>query len=339
MAIEPESGGREEAGSVADDGDVAQPVRPLSEQDVIKTYRYLRIGMMGAVVLLAASIALERSKVDCFQTSISAYYYTPVQAIFVGSMMAVGLSLIVYKGRSWGEDPCLNFAGMLAPVVAIAPTTDVGTCWSVPPTSRPITDDGSLAPWVGTNVDNNFTALLIAGVFGLIVAAFLLVVTKRRPRAVRDALEKEPRTSRTLVGTFIVLVVAWWLSENWSDFYTRAHGFAAVGMFILLIGAITAVAWGHRQKGDRVWFRRYTVVAVLMAVGGILIWLTRIFGDHTVFALEGYEIALFALYWVLQTKENWSEEVQVGQSTPPQLLEAEVVTQQVHRPGVPNGTA
>ena len=38
---------------------------PLKSQDAIKTYRYLRIGMIGAVVLLAASIAIERSKVDC----------------------------------------------------------------------------------------------------------------------------------------------------------------------------------------------------------------------------------------------------------------------------------
>ena len=47
-------------------------------------------------------------------------------------MMAVGLALIAYKGRSWGRHPRLNFAGMLAPAVAIARTTDMGTCWSVP---------------------------------------------------------------------------------------------------------------------------------------------------------------------------------------------------------------
>jgi hypothetical protein len=108
-----------------DDG--SRTGQPLRSQDAIKTYRYLRIGMIGAVVLLAASIAIERSKVDCWQTWISAYYYTPVRAIFVGSMIAVGLSLIVYKGRAW-EDACLNFAGMLAPVVAVVPTTDVGRC-------------------------------------------------------------------------------------------------------------------------------------------------------------------------------------------------------------------
>jgi hypothetical protein len=47
---------------------------PLKSRDVIKAYRYLRIGMIGAVLLLAVSILIERSKVDCWQRSISAYY-------------------------------------------------------------------------------------------------------------------------------------------------------------------------------------------------------------------------------------------------------------------------
>jgi hypothetical protein len=41
--------------------------------DAIKTYQYLRIAMIGVVVLLATSVFLERAEVDCWQTSISAY--------------------------------------------------------------------------------------------------------------------------------------------------------------------------------------------------------------------------------------------------------------------------
>ena len=295
----------------------ADPVRP--EDDVIKTYRYLRIGMIGAVALLAASIAYERFNVDCWQTSISAYYYTPVRAIFVGSMMAVGLSLIVYKGRISSleldsrtvrlnfEDICLNFAGMLAPVVAIAPTTDVGTCWSVEPRPLPINNDGSLAGWVVANIENNFNALLIAGGIALAVAAVITIVVDRSLLSPTNTVALGTRVS--LAVTFLVLLVAWWLSLNWSDFNTSAHGYAAVGMFVFLIGAIIAVAGRHWQRSDRTWFRLYAAVAALMALGGLFIWLTRIFGEHTVFALETYEIVLFAVYWILQTKENWDEEV------------------------------
>jgi len=283
-----------------------EPAELLKSQDAIKTYRYLRIGMIGAVVLLAASIAIERGKVDCWQTSISAYYYTPVRAIFVGTMIAVGLSLIVYKGRGW-EDSCLNFAGMLAPAVAVIPTTDVGSCWSVPPVPLPVKEDGSLADWVVTNIDNNIYALLIAGGFGLIAAAITAMVVNR---SVRAPMQKgEPGTRVSLAITALVLLLVWWSIQNWGDFYTRAHAIAAVAMFVFLIGAIVAEVVDHRREPDKRWFRFYTAIAGLMILGGILIPTTRIFDEHTSFALEAYEIVFFAFYWIIQTIENWNEEV------------------------------
>jgi hypothetical protein len=284
---------------------MAGPSRPLDSQDVRKTYRYLRIGMIGAVVLLAVSIGIERSKVDCFQTSISAYYYTPVRAIFVGSMFAVGLSLIVYKGRSTWEDASLNFAGMLAPVVAVAPTTDVGRCWSVAPSPLPVQADGSLATWVVTNIDNNFYALLIAGFIGLGVAlATAMAVDRRAP------LDRRRRGTWVSLGvTFLALLLGWWLIQNWNDFTTRAHAWAALLMFASLTVAIVVQAIEHRHEGDKGLFWVYVGIAALMIFGGVLIAVTRAFGEHTVFALEAYEITFFAVYWIVQTAENWKERV------------------------------
>jgi hypothetical protein len=285
----------------------AGTAEPLKSQDAIKTYRYLRIGIIAAIVLLATSIAIERSKVDCWQTSISAYYYTPVRAIFVGTMIAVGLSLIVYKGRSTLEDTCLNFAGIFAPAVAVAPTTDVGRCWSIPPSPLPVKDDGSLADWVVTNIDNNIYALLIAGGVGLGVAALTAMVVNRSVRAPIEKVERATRVS--LAVTALVLLFGWWLIQNWDDFNTRAHGFAAVLMFVFLIGAIVAKVVEHRDERDKVWFWVYAAIAGLMILAAILIPTTRIFGEHTVFALEAYEIAFFAVYWIVQTAENWNEKV------------------------------
>ena len=65
----------------------------------------------------------------------------------------------------------------------------------------------------------------------------------------------------------------------------------------------------HWNKRDEMWFWIYAAVAALMVLGGILIPTTRIFGGHTVFAMEAYEIAFFALYWIAQTAENWNETV------------------------------
>jgi len=284
-----------------------QRPEPLRLHDVIKTYRYLRIGMIGAVVLLAASIAIERSKVDCWQTSISAYYYTPVRAIFVGTMIAVGLALIVYKGQSNREDVSLNFAGMFAPVVAVAPTTDVGDCWSIPPNPLPVNEDGSLADWVVTNIDNNFYALLIAGGVGLAVAAGVAMLVNRSVRAPLVMGERGTRVSLAVTG--LLLLFGWWLIQNWDGFTTHAHGYAAALMFVFLVGAIIAKVAEHWDKRDEAWFWIYAAVAALMVVGGALIPTTRIFGDHTVFALEAFQIAFFAIYWIVQTAENWNEKV------------------------------
>ena len=263
--------------------------------------------MIGAVVLLAASIAIERSKVDCWQTSISAYYYTPVRAIFVGTMIAVGLSLIVYKGRNTWEDVSLNFAGMFAPVVAVAPTTDVGDCWSIPPSPLPINEDNSLADWVVTNIDNNFYALLIAGGVGLGVAAVIAMLVKRSVRAPLVMGERGTRVSLAVTG--LLLLFGWWLIQNWDEFNTRAHGYAAVLMFVFLVSAIVAKVVENWDERDKVWFWAYAAIAALMVLGGILIPTTQIFEDHTVFALEAYEIAFFAIYWSVQTAENWDEKV------------------------------
>lgn len=116
-------------------------------------------------MVLAPSIGIEIAKAGCAQTSISAYYYPPVRSVFVGAMFVVGLALIVYKGRSPWEDNWLNLAGMLSPVVAVVPTTDIGTCRSVAPLPA-----DTLPAWVAPSIDNNLWALWISGVAGLVVA-------------------------------------------------------------------------------------------------------------------------------------------------------------------------
>lgn len=284
-----------------------------ARQDARKTHLYLRIGIMGALVLLTISIALEATKVDCIQTSISAYYYTPVRAIFVGVLFAIGLALIVYKGRGPIEDAALNVAGMLAPLVAVAPTTDVGKCWSVVPNPLPVEPDGSLANWVVTNIENNFTALLVAGAAGFIVAVALAIVTaslanRTVQETVRSTIDFATRVS--LAVTAVVLVVAGLLSEYWSDFNTQAHGWAAVLLFASLILAIAARAFSHRRQNERVW-TVYAGVAMAMVLGAAVIVLTRMFEEHTVFYLEAWEIALFASYWIAQTVRTWRESVEV----------------------------
>jgi hypothetical protein len=152
-----------------------------------------------------------------------------------------------------------------------------------------------------TNIDNNFYALLIAGAIGLVVAVVIAMMVKG---SIRAPLEFERGTSRSLAVTALVMLFGWWLIQNWSDFITRARGFAAVFMFVFLGGAIIIKAIDHRREPNKVWFRAYRAIASLMILGGIFIPITRTFDEHTVFALEAYEIVLFAAYWIVQTAEK-----------------------------------
>ena len=302
---------------------------PGRQDDIAKTYLYLRVGIIGAVVLLFTSIIFEYFEADCWQTSISAYYYTPVRAIFVGTLFAVGLALIVYRGQRVGEDFFLNLAGMFAPIVAVAPTTNVNAhpCWSIEPEAQPVLADGSLAPWVGEIIQNNMYALLIVGTIGLIFTFLttigsLSAVPEVLSRTRTELLKREEKaapspearelmsTLRVLGAAVIMLASTWVLVGVWENFDTLAHGYAAVLFFGSLIGAIF-FQWRYtRTKEGRGRFARaYLIIAILMvAIGALSAFLD--FGDYEIAWLELVEIVIFAVYWIVQTWEKHRYHVQ-----------------------------
>ena len=274
----------------------------------VKTYRYLRISMVGAVVLLGVSILIERSNVDCWQTSVSAYYYTPVRVIFVGVMMAIGLCLIVIKGSTTWEDATLNAAGMLAPIVAVVPTTDVGVCWSQSPGPLPVDDDGNLAGWVMANADNNITALLITGIAGLLVAAVIASIATNNVRAIAEV--GEPGMRLGLLAAMVFLLSGGVLFVVWDDFNAHAHGIAAVLMFLFLALAVGGNAWERRSDaGRRTYFWLYASIAAAMLIAPAIMFPLGSSWAHMVLILEATEITLFAIFWLVQTREHWGETV------------------------------
>jgi hypothetical protein len=268
----------------------------------IQTYRYLRIGLVGAVAFLAVSILIERGEVDCWQTSISGYYYTPVRAVFVGALIAVGLALIVIKGRTGWIDLSLNFAGMLAPLVALVPTTNVGDCSSVRQGLSPVNPDGSLASWVVANVDNNVWAALITGFVGILAWIVIVTFAKRSVGAVLEVGSETLRRGLFAMTAFLVVVLL--AFRFWDGFADHAHGWSAGGFFVFLAVAVLLNAREIRHDaGKRVFFTLYlaTLVAMVLAVAPLLFssW------DHNVFVVEAAEILLFGVFWSVQTVELW----------------------------------
>lgn len=272
------------------------------EGSVLSTYRYLRVAMVLLVLLLAASVVLQIfvPEPDCWQRSVSAYYYTPARSVFVACLCAIGACLIVYRGNTDAEDVALNASGLLAFVVAFVPTQVDDTC---PASNVPAPAELDQA------VTNNVWALFVAGVALVAVAWFLRLRTAPGERG--GSLSRGPLVAST-VGIVVLPVVL----VRWHD-AVRDHGHdvAAVALFagIMVVVAMNALGLARQSEADQTVVakatNRYTVIGVVMlgTFVGILVahWLAPDFLQW-LFWLEALLIAGFAVYWVLQTVELWN---------------------------------
>lgn len=279
----------------------------------VKTWRYLRLSMIVLVLGLGAAVVFEWREVgwDCMQTSISAYYYTPVRAFFVSSLLAIGVCMVAMKGNRETEDGLLNVAGMLAPVVGLVPTPGPGTCTSTPGTKQDPT----------ANVVNNMSALFAVGLIAIVAVAVLVVVEWRRSGV------RPPTTHWVGIG----VSVAFWLAGALvftmarKTFIDKAHYAAAIVMFVCIVGVVVFNAIDFKKKTaegpveKRDYANRYALVAWAMALSvvGMVGW-ELVFGwAHLVLGIEAALITLFAVFWAVQTEELWDEGLRPAEPSPP----------------------
>jgi uncharacterized membrane protein YidH (DUF202 family) len=279
-------------------------VPPDPATEAVKTWRYLRLAMVLVVIGLGVSVLYEHRQTGtgCWQESISAYYYTPVQGVFVGALVTVGICLIALKGNTDWEDILLNFAGVSAPVVAFVPTPDPGTCGSV------LTD----TPNRDMNVANNMTAFLVAGGLALVVLGAVLVSARRGNSSPQQPTRTSVVGYLLTVVLYLGTVLVFGLARNW--FTAHGHDVAAIAMFTFIIANVwlNAINLHFTRKdatGSAPVVNPYTVIGVLMIAAVVV---TTVLGlvAHWAYwklALEANLIALFAVFWVLQTIELWDQ--------------------------------
>jgi hypothetical protein len=267
-----------------------------------RTYRYVRLAIVGAVVLMLVSLAAV-SFANGPVTSLSALFYTPGRSVFVGSLFAISLALIALSGHSL-EQALLDIAALFAPVIAIVPTPVVtGDAPGL------VVDCGSTAPCVPADeldgIQNGMLSLTVVGVLGVALAVVLSVVQRTASRGTAVA---------SAVAGVVVIGMALWALVAPASFVALAH-LVATGAFFGIIAVVSAIT---AASASAPWRGVYRAVAIGIAV--VLVLLLAVLGLRLagidlvadtgvpwVLVGELAVVGLFALFWIAQTAQYWDE--------------------------------
>lgn len=304
-----------------------------------RTYRYVRASMVGVLLALATAVVDQSVLQGRLLASISAYYYTPAQAVFVGALVGLGLAMVALKGTTTVEDVLLNLGGMLAMVVAVVPTSRGADFRAAVQACRAYDGTGltgratsgldcptvtSLVAATRANVQNNMVALLVTGALGLAATLLFAWIDQRRrgvpaPGAAPRRSLARPRMWGALTWGFgpavllyLVVLVTFMTSITW--FIAHAHYMAAAGLFLCIVAIVVANAVRKNRDADagasipelvREKGRWYLALAVVMVVVAVLLGVLVAIGVMILFWLEAALVVLFAVFWVAQTWEQW----------------------------------
>jgi hypothetical protein len=267
-------------------------------------YRDLRVGMVVIMVMLAAAVIIERISATCWQSAISAYYYTSAHSIEIAALLALGTLFIVYKGSTDTEDVLLTLAGVCTLTAAMVPQ------------GRPVPLCGSadLPP------EYKVEPAMLPNVWAVVIALSLGWVVMMLVQHCRG----DTRQPRSPVG--ILSLCVFWLIMALGliallffpdKFKEYAHGAAGVLMLSAFVVTTFCTAYvvgredlskSPHRRGYQWW---YWGIALLML--GTLIFVVFLhlrhpswLGELWVLVIEAALILEFAAYWVVQTVELWN---------------------------------
>ncbi|MBO0982735.1 hypothetical protein [Rathayibacter sp. SD072] len=274
----------------------------------LRTHRYVRLSLCAAVLLLAAGVGRHLVAVGPLR-SISAAYYTPARSVLVGALFAVSVALVVLAGRSLRRY-LLLLGGMTAPLIALVPV--------------PLRSD-ELAMLTGTGcpagvarcLPASATEELAVGMLAYLLVAAAVLVASVALLALDRRLD---RIALVRIAVAAVLLVALAAASATPAFAVTGH-YAAAAVFFLLMAAVAGVhAHAVRSEGvrgpgsPRGYSIAYAVLAVLLAATDLalvaLVLTGRgeaLLGEQWLLLVEALALALFTVFWVLQTVENWAD--------------------------------
>ena len=283
------------------------------------TYAYVRWLLICLPILLFVVTIVTALQQGELERSISAYYGGPVRDIFVGALFAIAACLVAYQGVGLLEDYALNGAGFYAVFVALVPT---GFGKLMDELQRNPTPDGVSPP--------DHVWFLRIALTSVLVLCLVLVVREVRTGKVRQLFADVGSTLATWVNRSFLLLTALLLGgflalAMWQLWLRPAaevrmegialgpvqlsiHDLAAIFMIASLAVAVLTNTWPFYVLRLKDLWRSgrffYGVIFLLMSIGiAVPLLVARIFApDHKVIFIEWWEIALFAIFWGLETR-------------------------------------
>jgi len=272
--------------------------QPDPSTSLERTYRYLRIGVAGTVVVIFVSVLLAAADVG-WLTSVSDYYYTPARTALVGALIAASLALIALSGRGV-ERGLLDAVALFAPLIALVPTTVVPG--SIPGVDAPC-PHRCFPPAHEADAANGVITYLIVGV--LVVLVVLLLGALRQVSLAAIWL--------SLVFTVVVLgvVAGTWVFAR-DAFLQQGHFVATIAFFALFAAVSVMSAFPRGGAPPAPVFRvLYAAIAALLAavLVAYIAFLPAAEGGIPIILLaEAAALALFFAFWVVQGIEKWNED-------------------------------
>lgn len=263
-----------------------------------RTYRYLRIGVAGTVVVIFVAVGVAAIDVG-WLPSLSDYYYTSARDALVGALIAASLALLALSGR--GVDRALlDAAALFAPLIALIPTT-------VPPDTVPGVEVPCpyrcFPPAYEADVSTSVITYLVIGALTVLVALLL--------RALRQVALGAVAVSLSITVVWLLIVAGTFVFAR-DAFLQQGHFVVTVAFFALFAAVAVRNAFPSRTDPPPPVFRvLYLVIAVLLV--GVLIAYVLLLprAGQTevpiVLIAEASALALFFAFWVVQGLERWNE--------------------------------
>lgn len=294
------------------------------------TYSYLRwlMALLPAVLfVVTVAMAIVQGELE---GSISAYYGGPVRDVFVGVLIAVAVLLVVYQGATALEDYNFNGAGFYAAFVALVPTGLVDDLHAL--------DRGLEIPPEGVGPAEYVWSLRISLSVVVALSVVLMVHELRSTRRLQRLLTGD-RLSLTFVAVTLATLVGFQVLVMWQLWVPgvgevtmdglrsvpllseipllgnlRIHDLAAIFFICALAIGVWCHAWPRTAasggetlaSASLVGLRSYRAIFALMVAGPLVAWVgASLFAPgRMVILLEWWEIALFSVFWVLETRRQ-----------------------------------